>query len=103
MTKEPPTNAAAAVENPDAPSHPDPTDVSTTVVLEVAAAEDMDPLAMEDTLTDWIDPDALDAIVSSMTEGSVTFSMRGHEVRVDADGTVAVDGRSPTLATRYRS
>lgn len=103
MTDQPPTNAVAAAQTPDPRSRPDATDVSTTVVLEVAAADDVDPLAMEDTLHDWIDPDALDAVVSSMDEGSVTFTMRGHEVRVDADGTVAVDDRAPTVATRYRS
>ena len=102
MTNELPHNVATTVQEPDTDTRPDQT-VSTTVILEVAAADGVSPLAMEDTLNDWIDPDALNAVVRSMSEGSLTFTMRDHEVHVDADGTVVVDGREPGVATRYRS
>ena len=103
MTNELPHNVATTVQEPDAGTRPDGTDVSTTVVLEVAAADGIGPLAMEDTLNDWIDPDALNAVVRSMDEGSLAFMMRGHEVRVDADGTVIVDGPEPAVDAHYRS
>lgn len=66
-------------------------DVSTTVVIAVAEAEGVDPVSLEDPLHEWVDPDALDAVVESMDGGWVTFDVGDHRVRVDADGTVTVD------------
>ena len=67
------------------------TSVSTSVVVAVAEADDVDPVEMDERLHDWVDPDALDAVVDSLDDGHVQFEMAGHRVRVDAAGEVAVD------------
>lgn len=67
------------------------TDVSTDVVVEVARAEGVDPMEMDERLHDWIDPDALEAVVGSMEYGHVEFTMAGHEVCVQSNGRVLVD------------
>ncbi|WP_436936149.1 HalOD1 output domain-containing protein [Halovenus marina] len=41
-------------------------------------------------LYDAIDPDALDAFVAGMTDGSVSFTYAGCEVTVDSDETITV-------------
>lgn len=66
-------------------------DVSTTVVIAIADAEGVDPMELKDPLHEWLDPDALDALVESMGSGYVTFDVAGYRVHVDADGTVTVD------------
>lgn len=69
----------------------DGSEVGTNVVTAIAAAEGIDPTALEERLHDWIDADALDTVVDSMDVGHVEFEMTGHRVRVDADGRVFVD------------
>lgn len=66
-------------------------DVSTTVVIAIAEAKGVDPISLEYTLNEWIDPDALDSFVESMSDGHVAFDVENHRVRVDADGTVALE------------
>jgi len=68
------------------------TDVSTSVVVAVADADGVDPVEMDERLHDWVDPDALDAVVGSMDSGAVEFEMADHRVRVRADGHVLIDG-----------
>lgn len=65
--------------------------VSTDVVMTVADAVGVDPLDLEEKLHDCVDPDALEALVGSMDEGSVRFEMADRRVHVRADGTVFVE------------
>lgn len=64
--------------------------VSEQVIQQVAATADTDVLNLP-PLYDAVDPDALDALVSGMTEGAVSFTYAGHEVTVTSDETVTVD------------
>lgn len=43
------------------------------------------------TLYDVIDPEALETLVRSMSDGEVSFTYGGHEVTVESDGTVRLD------------
>ena len=79
-------------------------DVSSAVVLAVADATDTSPFELP-PLYDSIDPDALDAVFQSGVDGrsrseiSVTFTMAGCTVTVDASAvTVTVD--SETISVR---
>lgn len=64
--------------------------VSTSVVIAIAEAKRADPVELEESLHDWVDPDALDALVSSMENGHVGFDVADSRVHVDADETVTV-------------
>lgn len=66
-------------------------DTSTAVVVALADARGVDPLELDDPLHDWLDPDALDAVVESMESGHVTFEVGTHRVLVDAEGSITVD------------
>jgi hypothetical protein len=65
---------------------------STNVVEAVAAAERVAPPNVPTPLYDSIDPDALDALVASADDVSITFSYLGYVVTVDGDGTVSLEG-----------
>lgn len=74
--------------------------VHEDVVEAVAEAADESPLDLQPPLYDAIDPDALDAVIESLSRGRdetdarVTFSYAGYEVTVAADGSISVaDGR----------
>lgn len=75
---------------------PDDNDVVTAVVGAVADAEDASPLEL-DPLAKAIDPDALDALVTSLgaerTSVSVSFQYAGYLVTVDGgyDVTLSED------------
>ena len=72
-------------------------EVSIDVVMAVAVAEDVAPTELSPLAT-AIDPDALDALVASMDEGTVTFSYSGYRVTVAADGQVDIaDERTARL------
>ncbi|MDG5776531.1 HalOD1 output domain-containing protein [Haloarculaceae archaeon H-GB2-1] len=67
---------------------------STAVVLAVAEHVGADPMEME-PLAHAIDPDALDELFegargTQLDQGSVTFNYVGHEVTVDADGSISI-------------
>lgn len=64
---------------------------STAVVDEIASAEDVSPPNVPVPLYDSVDPDALDALVSSADDVSVTFSYFGYQVTVDGDGDVSLE------------
>jgi hypothetical protein len=61
---------------------------SRAIVAAVADAEGWESIDDHEPLYERIDPDALDALIASMTDGRVTFSYQGYEVTVDADGRV---------------
>ncbi len=67
------------------------TPVSERIVRRVAEATDSDVSELP-TLYDAIDPEGLDALVARMSNGVVSFSYAGHEVTVDSDGSISVDG-----------
>lgn len=64
---------------------------STAVVLALSEAKAVDPLELEDPLHDWLDPDALDAVVDSIESGYVSFEVESHRIRIDADRTITVE------------
>lgn len=64
--------------------------VTGQVVQEVASAMNAEPLELP-PLYEAIDPDALEGLVETMTDGEVSFTYRGHKVTVSHDGTVDVD------------
>lgn len=77
-------------------SFDDQTPVSIRVVEAVAARDAIDPLEVSPPLHDAIDPTALDELFdptgsSSRGNGTVSFTYRGHSVRVESDGRVALD------------
>jgi hypothetical protein len=84
-----PTDGPADGDQPPASVPP-----SARVVEALAATEGVDPTAMDVQLHDAVDPDALDALADH--DGSawhISFTIGGHEVSVDSDGTVVVDER----------
>lgn len=70
-------------------------DVSTTIVLAVARASGTPPTDLP-PLYDYVDPEALDALVAhstgrpDRTDLTITFSFSGYEVTVHEDGEVVV-------------
>lgn len=75
--------------------------VSEAVVSAVADAKDVSTVDIAPPLYDVIDPDALEAVVASMTRrpgepaGRVEFSYSGYEVTVTGDGHVSVTPDEP--------
>lgn len=63
-----------------------------TVVEAIATHTDADPLSMT-PLGTLVDPEALEAVVSSATNVHVTFDYEGHTVDVRGDRRVSVDGQ----------
>lgn len=65
------------------------------VVERVSEAAGIDPLTLP-PLYDAIEPDALDALIGSMVQGSISFEYAGHQVAVDSHGTITVDHNDST-------
>lgn len=63
---------------------------SERVVQTVAETNASDPLDMP-PLFEYVDSDALDALVRGLERGSVTFDYAGRSVTVDSDGSITVD------------
>ncbi|WP_436931461.1 HalOD1 output domain-containing protein [Halosimplex halobium] len=82
---------ATTVCRPDSPESP-----SAAVVRRVADREGVDPGELATPLYSVVDPEALDALFrpgdadALAARGAVHFEYLGYEVRVDADGDVAV-------------
>lgn len=60
---------------------------SVRVVETVADREQTSPLTLSPPLTEFVNPDALDALFER-TDGAVTFDAWGYRITVDANGTV---------------
>ncbi|WP_225335707.1 HalOD1 output domain-containing protein [Halomicrobium urmianum] len=71
----------------------DTTDLCSEIVTRIAERTGADPLEM-DPLYDAVDVDAIEAIVGSGEEVSVSFDYHGHTVVVEGDGSVTVTGES---------
>lgn len=67
------------------------TNVSTEVVVAIAEKEGIDPMELDDRLHDWVDPDALDAVVASMDHGHVEFELADYRIRVRSNGRILID------------
>lgn len=66
---------------------------STEVIMSVAEQKGVSPLELDVRMNDVIDPDALDALVASMKDGHVQFTIADCDVRVQATGDVFVSRR----------
>lgn len=77
-------------------------DASESVVESVAAREGVDPVDLDVPLFDVIDPEALDALVRSVVDGSsrppvrIAFTYYGYDVIVASDGLVHVSRENST-------
>lgn len=85
-------------------SHPAPgtrTPVSIRVVETVAAHEGIDPLEVSPPLHRAIDTSSLDELFAPTRSGrrdagTVSFTYRGHRVRVESDGRVTLEAPGET-------
>ena len=70
--------------------------LSQSIVEEIADLEGTRPTELRPTLHSVIDPEALDALVHSMStpepdsQGLVGFTYCGYDVRVHSDGEIAI-------------
>lgn len=64
--------------------------VSERVVREVAGTTHSDALELP-PLYEAIDPEALDTVVETMSNGAVSFTYLKHEVTVTDDGSISVE------------
>lgn len=70
--------------------------LSTTLITALADVADVDPLATQQLLYDVLDPDALNALFEPRRDGtprpngSVSFSIYGHNVVVESDGQITI-------------
>lgn len=77
------------------------------VVEKLAEALGKDPDEVE-PLFSSIDPDALENLFASppggpdRDQGAVLFPHEGHEIRVEADGTISIEGSPGTTSSHYR-
>jgi hypothetical protein len=67
------------------------TNVSTDVVVAVAEKEGVDAVELDDRLHDWVDPEALDAVVASMDDGQVEFQLADYRIRVRSNGRIFIE------------
>ncbi|MFD1515371.1 HalOD1 output domain-containing protein [Halomarina rubra] len=72
--------------------------ISTRVVERVAERENTSPLSLSPPLTEFVDPDALDALFEHAA-GTVAFEAWGHCITVSGDGTVRIDESSDAVST----
>ncbi|WP_424018975.1 HalOD1 output domain-containing protein [Halorientalis pallida] len=73
-----------------------------SVVNAVARVEGVDPVDLSEPVFAFVDPDALDALVASSQSGTgltVVFEAWGHEIVIEGDGTITVDGEPQDQAT----
>ncbi len=69
--------------------------IAQRIVEAVATFENVDPIDLSEPVFEFIDPDALDAVVASATADtnlSITFEAWGHDIGVSGDGDVSIDG-----------
>lgn len=83
-------------QSPNRPSVGAQPPVSIRVVEAVAERDGIDPLEVSPPLHDAIDTAALDDLFAPTSagrrdDGTVSFTYRGHRVRVDSDGHVALE------------
>ena len=62
-----------------------------TILTEIADRKGLDPIDLP-VLADSIDPDALEAVLESASDVSVTFQYDTNRVTVSSDGDVEITG-----------
>lgn len=67
---------------------------SVAVLEAVAAEEGCKPTDLDVPLYEYVDPEALDALVSSPIDGLISFRYYGYDLTIDGNGTVWVDEQS---------
>lgn len=84
--------------------------VSTTVIETVAARENVNPIELNPSLYEVVDPDALDALFAPSRTGTarlggrIEFSYCGYELVVRGDGNVTVtDPTEPAVIDAHRA
>lgn len=73
--------------------------IGVSIIQSVAAVADVDPLSLQPRLYDVLDPDALETLLSSGTDGNavhVTFAFGVYDVTVTNSGDITV--RDTTLS-----
>lgn len=70
--------------------------VSERVIQRVVSETDTDPVELP-PLFNTVDPDALNAIIETLSEGEISFDYVGYTVTVDADGNVRI--REPSTGS----
>lgn len=73
--------------------HKDNQQISIDVIETVAAVTGNDPLAMNPPLYEVVDTDALDTLYERGADVCVEFEYDGHQIVIDSDQSVTVDGR----------
>lgn len=66
--------------------------IAEEVVESVADETGTDPLSLP-PLAETLDPDALNALIDGLADGTVSFRYAGCDVTVESDGTVGVAER----------
>lgn len=66
--------------------------ISWRIIEALAAAADIDPLAVKPPLDDVVDVDALARLIGSDALDEVQFEYEGCTVAISGDGRVSVDG-----------
>lgn len=88
------TKSTFTTDNGETRENVPPDSVSVNVVQRVATTTDRETTELP-PLYDTLDPEALDALVDSLTvSASVEFVYSGCRVTVDAAGNISVDPRS---------
>lgn len=66
--------------------------LTVSIVERLAAAEGVEPTDLDYTLYDYVDPDALDALMDGTdTDFYLRLQVADHTVTVDNDGFITVD------------
>lgn len=71
------------------------------IVSAVANVEGIDPMDLEPTLYSVVDPEALEQLYKDGSGPHVAFDYAGHEVIIQPDRTITVDGRRPLEPTVF--
>jgi len=76
--------------------------ISEKVIERVAKAEGVSPVALDTSLYETIDPDALDRLFertagNNRMEGTVVFPFQGYDVSVTGEGHVIVEERESDM------
>jgi hypothetical protein len=64
--------------------------IAEQVILDVADASSNDELDLP-PLYHAVDPDALETVVETLTDGAVNFNYAGYSVTVDCERTISLD------------
>lgn len=72
--------------------------VSERVIQRVASTTNSDPLQLP-VLYEYIEPEALELLIETMSHGEISFRYAGCEVTVESDGTIHLDAHQHGATT----